>query len=205
MITLGITGGVGTGKSLVLQYINTKYNVKLICCDNIAKSGIEEDEEIRDKLNRELISYKIYDKHGIINKDRLADIIFNNKEKLRLVNKIVHPYVKNIVQREMTDSYNTDNYDGLIVEAALLLEEEYDSLFDCIYVHSDRKIREERLKVTRGYSADKIAAIMDNQLNEAIFQKRCKFTIDNNGDTENTYRQIDNILNLEYGLRRKDV
>jgi dephospho-CoA kinase len=82
------------------------------------------------------------------------------------------------------------------VEAALLIEAGYKQVVDELwYIHADRKVREERLRSSRGYSDQRIADIMSKQLTEEEFFKECDFVIDNSGELEETFRQIDDLLN----------
>ena len=81
--------------------------------------------------------------------------------------------------------------DFLFIEAALLIEEHYDEIVDEMwYIHTDVEIRSKRLAESRQYSAEKIADIMRGQLSEEEFRKHCSVVIINNGDLEETYKQI---------------
>lgn len=203
MITLGFTGGVGCGKTSVLEGIRDKYNCELIFTDNLAKSMMDSDEELKDKLNQEFINYNIIDNKGNIDRTKLADIVFSDKNKLEALNNIVHPHVKNRIKKIIREKESEGKTDLLIIEAALLLEEEYDKLFDCIYVYADKETRIERLSNGRGYTREKSESVINSQLSEDVFFARCKHTIDNSKDLENSLEQAYLILE-KYGLRRKD-
>lgn len=203
MIVLGFTGGVGSGKSAILQEISDKYNVELIFTDNLAKSMMEEDKGLVDKLNQEFINDDILDSNGKVDRERLAALVFGNKDKLWALNNIVHPAVKNKIKEIIKEKELEGKTDLLIIEAALLLEEEYDKLFDCIYVYADKDVRIDRLSKGRGYSKEKSISVMNSQLSEEVFRKRCKYTINNSGDIKDSLEETYRILS-NYGLRRKD-
>lgn len=203
MIVLGFTGGVGSGKSAILQGISDKYNVDIIFTDDLAKSMMDEDKELIRKLNNEFVSDNILDNTGKIDRVKLASLVFENKEKLSALNNIVHPAVKNRIKDIISKKEQEGKIDLLIIEAALLLEEEYDKIFDCIYVYADKDTRIARLAQGRGYSKEKTLSVMNSQLSEEIFRNRCKYTIDNSGDIKDSLEETYQILS-NYGLRRKD-
>ena len=83
----------------------------------------------------------------------------------------------------------------LVLEAALLIEEHYDEICDELwYIYTDREIRRERLKISRGYSDTKIDQIFDSQLSEDEYRKNCQLVINNDGRIEQTLAQIDKAL-----------
>ena len=85
--------------------------------------------------------------------------------------------------------------DYFFIEAALLIEDRYDLIVDELwYVHSDIEVRRQRLAKGRQYSAEKIEAIMQGQLSEMEFRRHCNVVISNNGDLEETYRQIRELI-----------
>lgn len=83
----------------------------------------------------------------------------------------------------------------LVLEAALLIEEHYDEICDELwYIYTDREIRRERLKISRGYSDAKINQIFASQLSEDAYRKNCQLVINNDGRIEQTLAQIDKAL-----------
>lgn len=205
MIVLGITGGVGSGKSAVLEYIAKNYNAKLIFCDDLAKELVRFDYELKNKIYDAFSPERIFDENGNIINNELSKIVFNDKKKLDLLNSIVHPIVKKKVISLIKSLSKENKNDAIIIEAALLLEENYDELFDCIYIYASENIRIKRLSESRGYSKEKALSIMNNQLDEEVFRSRCKYVIDNNSSFEDTCKNVDELLNNVYSLRRKNV
>lgn len=175
-MVIGVTGGVGSGKTTVLNEIKKiKPNCKLLLTDDIAKSQHEIGSPIYNKIV-ELFSKTILNEDETINKNKLSNIIFNDKEKLFEINKIIHPFVEDYVK-----NYIEENKDSLIIlESAILIESNLAKYCDnIIYVYVPREIRMERLKLNRGYSNEKILNIMSNQKDDNFFFKHCNIIINN--------------------------
>lgn len=194
MKTIGITGGVGAGKSLVLNYLQNHYNARVYLADDIANDLKLPGQSCYDKII-ELLGRNIIDSEGLIDKNKMAEKIFSHKELLEEVNRIIHPAVKEYVLSQIELERKKGEIDYFILEAALLIEEGYDRILDELwYIHADTSVRSRRLKETRNYTRDKIDHIMASQLSETEFRKHCKVVINNNSDEEALYSQIDHIL-----------
>ncbi|MBQ5850150.1 MAG: dephospho-CoA kinase, partial [Lachnospiraceae bacterium] len=143
----------------------------------------------------ELLGTKILNHDLTINKKAMADVIFKDKAILEKVNAIIHPEVKKYIIEQIELEKEKNNVKYFFIEAALLIEEKYDQIADELwYIHSDVAIREKRLAKNRHYSAAKTADIMRGQLSEEEFRKHCAVVISNNGDLEETYKQIKTFL-----------
>ena len=194
MKTIGITGGVGAGKSLVLNYLQNHYNARVYLADDIANDLKLPGQSCYYKII-ELLGRSIIDSEGLIDKNKMAEKIFSHKELLDEVNRIIHPAVKAYVLSQIELERKKGEIDYFILEAALLIEEGYDRILDELwYIHADTSVRSQRLKETRNYTRDKIDHIMASQLSETEFRKHCKVVINNNSDEEALYSQIDHIL-----------
>lgn len=191
MKTIGITGGIGAGKSEVTRYIEKHYNAKVIYADEVAhlleKPGHECYAEIVKLLGKDIL-----DSEGFIVNSKMAEKIFNNDELKGKVNEIIHPAVKKYILETIESKRQAGDYDYLVVEAALLLEEGYKSILDELwYVRADEDIRRERLRNNRGYSDAKIDAIFAAQLSDEAFINNCDVVIDNSKTIVDFERQID--------------
>ena len=194
MRTIGITGGVGCGKSAVISYIEENYNARIIFADNLAyeleRPGHECYDDIVALLGREILS-----EDGNIDKRAMAAKIFADSGLLEQVNGIIHPAVKKYILQAIEDEKEAGIYDLFVLEAALLIEEKYYEILDELwYVRCDVEIRRDRLKTTRGYSDEKIDRIMSSQCDDDTFMKYCVRVIDNNGSLEEAYAQVDALL-----------
>lgn len=194
MRIIGITGGVGAGKTQILSYIETHYRCRVIRADEAAHMLEEPGQECYVRLV-ELLGQDILNKDGTINKRRMADAVFGNQEILVQVNAIVHPEVKKYILEQIRYERERGVVEFFFIEAALLIEERYDLIVDELwYIHADAAVREKRLVQERHYSTEKAAAIMKGQLSEAEFRKHCGVVIQNNGDLTETYQQVREVL-----------
>lgn len=194
MKVIGITGGVGAGKSALLRYIAENYNCRIILADEMAHQVKKPGTPCYDKLI-ELLSADILDEDGTIHKGKMAARIFESEELLKNVNEIIHPAVKEMILDEIADARKKGVLDFLFLEAALLIEDGYLNIVDEMwYIYAREEVRRIRLKVSRNYSDEKIDAIMKTQLSEENFRKYCSVVIDNSDSLENAYRQIDTKL-----------
>ena len=196
MKTIGITGGVGAGKSTVLNYIEEHYNAYIIIADKLAyelesPGGICYDNIVG------LLGEDVLDESGFIDKRSMASRIFFEPDLLKKVNDIIHPAVKQSILETIDRESQSGRYDYLVVEAALLIEEGYGAILDELwYIRVDSDIRRIRLKESRGYSDEKIDSIIASQLSDEEYMKNCKYVIDNSGEPEDTYSQIESIMSL---------
>lgn len=194
MKIIGITGGVGAGKTQVLSYIEAHYRCRIIRADEAAHLLYEPGQACYGRLVG-LLGQQVINADQTINKKKMAGMIFRDQKLLQGVNEIVHPAVKKYILEQIAYEREKGEADYFFIEAALLIEEQYDKIADELwYIHADEAVRERRLAESRHYSAQKTADIMRGQLSETEFRKHCKIVILNNGDLEETYRQIRDIL-----------
>ena len=191
---IGITGGIGAGKSAVLKIIGENCKCKIIIADELAKS-LEQKGGVCYEPLCELLGSEVLDEELKIDSKKMAKMIFADENLRQRVNEIIHPAVKNEILRIINETASEDEYDYLFIEAALLIEDGYDLICDDLwYVYASKEVRSKRLALTRGYSEEKITSIMDTQLSEDIFRKYCSVEINNEGDVETTKAQILDIL-----------
>ena len=197
MKIIGVTGGVGAGKTKVLSYIGEHYKCRIVRADEVAHLLYEKGQECYNKVVA-LLGVQILDGSGGIDKKKMAELIFGNNALLEQVNAIVHPAVKNYILAQIAYEKERRAVNYFFIEAALLIEEHYDKIVDELwYIHSDADIRKKRLAANRQYSAQKIEGIMKGQLGEEEFRRHCQRIILNNGNLEETYQQIKEIMGDE--------
>lgn len=198
---IGVTGGVGAGKSRLLSYIKERYRCRICLADEAAHRVKEPGQPAYAALVK-LLGEDVLDALGQIDRRKMADRIFADQALLQQVNAIVHPAVKEYLARQIEAADREPETDFFFIEAALLIETGYGETVDELwYIHADKGIREERLKKDRGYSAEKICGIMAAQLSEEAFRRECDFVIDNSGDLQEACRQIDERLKKIYKSR----
>lgn len=194
MQIIGITGGIGAGKSQVLQYIQKHYKCRVILADDVGNE-VKLPGKICYNQLVDLLGNDILDREGFIQKEKMAARIFSDKELLLQVNAIIHPAVMDYILTEIQKEKEAGRLDFFFVEAALLIECGYTSHVDEMwYVYASDEIRRERLRANRHYSDEKITSIMNGQLKEEDFRKHCQVVIDNSDDFSKTEKQIDKIL-----------
>ncbi|MBQ2705923.1 MAG: dephospho-CoA kinase [Agathobacter sp.] len=209
---IGITGGVGAGKSAILSYLADKPKTKVMLADEIAHELMEPETDCYKQIvecfaGEDIFMEKVFEGVSVdvdatekrnFDRTKLAQIIFGNPVKREAMNAIVHPAVKQYVRQQYVMELEKGDLELLILEAALLIEEEYDEICDELwYIYTSEENRRRRLKESRGYSDEKIDNIFKSQLSETEFRESTQVTIDNNGNLEETYQQI------EKALRRK--
>lgn len=194
MKVIGITGGVGAGKSEILRYLREKHGAAVIEADKVGHLLMEPGSVCYDRIVEKFGS-GILNADGTINRERLGRIVFSDASLLRELNKIIHPGVKAQIVSQIEKERASRRTNVFVIEAALLLEDHYDAICDEIwYIDTDEKIRAMRLKASRGYSDEKIADIMANQKSSEEFRRACQAVIHNSKELEYTYEQIDRQL-----------
>lgn len=192
---IGITGGVGAGKSEVLSYLAGKPGVRVLLADEIAHTLMEPGGVCYRQIAETFAGEDIFLPEGGLARAALAEVIFADPVRRRQMNDIVHPAVRRFVCDLAAEERARGKLFLLVLEAALLIEEHYDEICDELwYIYTREELRRERLMQSRGYSPEKTERIFASQLDEAAFRRHCVRVIDNNGTVEETNRQIDGIL-----------
>lgn len=190
MKILGVTGGVGAGKSTVLKYLEEAYGACVIQADQVGHEVMEPGETAYEKILR-YFGPQILSEDLRIDRGILGAIVFADPDKLKALNAIVHPAVKKEILRRIAWA-EAEGKACAVVEAALFLEEKYDAFCDeTWYIYTAENRRRSRLKASRGYTDERIDRIFGSQKTHEEFLKRCGCVIDNNGAQEDTCRQID--------------
>lgn len=189
MKVLGITGGVGSGKSEVLRYMEQEYSAVVCQLDEVAKALQKKGTDCYDKII-ERFGREITGENEELDRKKLAAIIFRDEEKRRILNGIVHPEVKKWVEQDIIEKRKR-GVPLYVIEAALLPEAGYEDICqEMWYIYTEESVRRERLKKSRGYSDESISRMIRSQSPESVFRKACRIVIDNSGTFERTKKQI---------------
>lgn len=191
---IGITGGIGAGKSKILGYIEKHYQCEIYLADEVAHLLKQPGTECYKALLA-LLGQDVAGADGQIDRQVMADRIFAAPGLLEQVNEIIHPAVKLFLMERLEAARNAGKVELFFVEAALLIEAGYGAMVDEMwYIYAEEAVRRERLRKLRGYSEEKITHIMSHQLTEERFRENCDFVIDNSGSFRESCRQIDRKL-----------
>ncbi|MBS1551886.1 MAG: dephospho-CoA kinase [Bacteroidetes bacterium] len=185
-LIIGITGGIGSGKTLVSKLLS-KRGFKVYYADLVAKKLYSEDKKLVKDLvkvfGKEIINFK-----GKVILPKLKEIIFANKKNYETINKLVHPAVINYLKKEIRKS----RYDLVLVEAAVLFESGYNKSLDYIItVYSNKKNRIERLMIRDEASRSEINHLMKFQIDEKIKMEMSDFVIMNNKTIDDLKMQVE--------------
>lgn len=194
MKVIGLTGGIGSGKSLVANILREKYNAYLLDSDSIAKKQMEPGGAsylaVVDYFGNQIVA-----QDGTIDRTKLSKIIFEDKNKRLKVNELTHPKVLEEVQQEIQTAREQGKFHYLVIETALMIEAGYDFICDEIwYVYAPEEERRSRLKHGRNYTDEKINSIFANQSKEEAFRARFSKVIENVGDISLLERQVEQLL-----------
>lgn len=189
MKVVGLTGGIGSGKSTVLKFFK-EIGATTYIADIEAKKLMNNDEELKSQIAK-TFGDDVY-KNGIIDRKYLAGIVFNNALKLEKLNKLVHPKVQQHFKCFVEKCKNSI----VIYESAILFESGSNKLCDYIItVFADYKTKIKRLKLRDGVSEAEIIARMQHQLNDDYKIAKANFVIENN-NIEHTKSQISTIYKI---------
>ena len=182
---IGVTGGVGSGKSRILELLSTEFGARVILADQVAK---ELEEPGQAGLSRLLEAFGdgILGPDGTLDRGRFAERIFHDPVALRTVNEIIHPLTWQEIRRQIWESGES----LIAVESALFDETTKEICQELWLVDASEKIRIRRLMDSRGYSREKCEKIIRSQKSRGDFIKLADVVIENNGSIEEVRAQI---------------
>lgn len=166
-------------------------NADVLLTDNIAKMLMEPNQISYNKVVK-YFGDEILNDNKTINRKMLADIVFNNKDKLKLLNSLTHPDVINYAE-----NYISNNKDHIIViESALLFETALKDICNITwYIKASKENRIQRLKIGRNYSDEKIKSMMKSQKPDSFYESQADITLLND-DFDTMQRDVYRIMNL---------
>jgi len=186
MKVVGLTGGIGSGKSSVLEVFSAK-GIPCYKADDRSKKLMQEDEELIFKIKK-WFGDNIYDAHRL-NRKRLAKLVFDDKNKLKKLNAIVHP----AVQKDFQLFLSKQNTPYVIKEAAILFESGgADQCDTIILVTAPEEIRINRVMKRENTDADAVKSIMKHQWSDEKKIPLADFVIDNI-DWDQTLKKIEEV------------
>ena len=182
---IGITGGIGAGKSRILQILKDEYGAFIIEADQVAKDLEKPGQEGLNGLT-EMFGDEILCPDGTLDKERFSKMIFGDPAVLAKVNALIHPLVWERIRQMSRQS----RADLIVVEAALFDKKSREVCDFLVCVDTDPEIRIQRLMENRGYSREKCLDIMEKQQNRESFVRLSDYVVHNNGTFDETKCEI---------------
>ena len=193
---IGITGGVGSGKSTALMLLKEKYDAYICMADELGHRAMDQGTGAYIQIVKQF-GPDILACNGEINRNALADIVYHDEGRLHCLNRIIHPYVKREIRKQMERCPAR----LFVLETAILFETGCDRLCDEVWgVIAGDEIRIARLMESRGYSREKAESIMRQQMGSGELAERCDVVLVNDGDRQELLAQLENVLENKYGL-----
>jgi len=192
MGVIGLTGGVGSGKSLAAEILRDITGGELLIADHLGHVAMEKGNPGYARI-LETFGEGMLSPDGQIDRKKLAELVFQDEEGLNQLNRIVHPLVKGYLEERIAAKREEEGV--IILESAILFETGCDRLCDEVwYVWVPEQVRIQRLRESRGYSREKSRAIMAQQMGEEAYRSRCQKIIRNDGSVEELETALESAL-----------
>lgn len=188
MIRIGLTGGLGTGKTTVLAMFK-RCGAKVLDSDAIVHAELKTNRKLQERI-KSFFGPGVFRK-GVINKPVLAQKAFARAKDLKVLNALIHPLVRNKIFEFFAKYKKSSRGTVVAVEVPLLFETGFDKFFDAtVVVTATPKVQRKRMLKKSGSGSGNLRRRMQWQLPEAVKIARCDFVIDNNGDQRKTFVQV---------------
>lgn len=189
---IGVTGGVGAGKSKVLSIMERDFHAKILLADDLGHRVMEPGTEACLEIGR---TFPGTVSETGVDRNRLSAIVYADSEKLRELNAIIHPRVLYEIEKILR---TWQDQPLVVLETAILFETGCHRFCHRVWgVTADREVRIRRLMTSRGYTREKAEAIMSRQMSEETLAQKCDQLIINNGNCEDLEKQIKYLLGIE--------
>ena len=193
MKVIGLTGGTGSGKSVVSKSL-AEAGAVIVDADKIAHEIILKGEP----AYQEIIEYYgtgILDEEGNIIRKKLGEIVFNDKEKLVFLNQCTHKYITAEVKKQIAEAKEEGTATAIIVDAPLLLEAKLETVCDLVWVvYAEPEVRAQRVMARDGITYELAKARIANQKSWEEYKAAADAVIDNSKDLSYLEGQLNEIL-----------
>ena len=174
MLKIGLTGGIGSGKTTV-AHIFEVIGIPVYYADDAAKKLMNEDKILKQQIIKHFGEESYV--NGILNRHFLAKVVFSKPEKTKLINSIIHPATITDAEKWMQKQHAP----YAIKEAALIFEAHAEKNLDLVIgVSSTYEMRLERVMLRNGITKEAVEKRMQNQMDEIEKMERCDFVVNNN-------------------------
>ena len=193
-VVIGLTGGIGTGKSTVSQILKEK-NFPVIDLDIISHEVIKFPkvvEKIVENFGKEVLEYNNTG-NWIISREKLGRVIFGNREKRLILNSIMHPEILHIMREKILECKKENKI--IFVEIQLLFEVQWEKEFDYILlVSAEKETQIKRILARDKRSEEEALSIINSQMSLNEKKTRSDYVIENDGNIQDLERKIDGFL-----------
>lgn len=195
---IGLTGGIGSGKSTIARHVKDNYAAQVIFTDDIARDQMQYGG-VSYGLVVGLLGEKILNNFGEIDRTILAELMFSDDELRHEINRLTHPPVHKIVMKLIDDYRNDEMTKYVLIETALLIEAGYQSFCDAVwYVYAPENERMERLCSSRAYSEKKAKEIFMAQKSDEEYRLAADYIINNS----NNVNDSEIVKQISIGIRQ---
>lgn len=191
MLSVGLTGNIASGKSIVESYFEKK-GIPVINADDVTHELIEKDREIQSKIRKLFDGEDILNENGSLSRAKIGQIVFSDQDKLEELENILHPAVIKKIEEFFDQKRDADI---VIASVPLLFEIDIQPMFDrTILVCADKKIRLQRLMNRNGYSLEHALDRINSQISQEEKRNIADFIIENNNDILELELQINKVI-----------
>ena len=182
-MVIGVTGNSGSGKSEISKILSNKINAKIIDADKVVKELYTPGQEYYNKI-LELFGNKVLEKNNKLNRNKIAEIIYNNESEREKLNNLTYKYVVDEIKKRVKKEKNIN----IIIDAPLLFESKLDEICDItVAVLAEKSLKINRI-CTRDNIEQKIAiSRLAIQKEDSYYQKKADYIVTNNGKKDEIY------------------
>ncbi|NYV27705.1 dephospho-CoA kinase [Streptobacillus felis] len=186
---IGLTGSIGVGKSKIFEFIKNILKDK--------SSYVDADKITAELYEMEEVKSKLYSLFGTFDKKEISKIVFNDKEKLSILNKYMHKIIIERLEKEIENSEK----EYMVLDVPLIYELNLEYLFDkIIVVYAPKETQIERIMKRNSLSYEESISRVEKQIDIEIKKEKADYVIDNSADISNSYiNTLDILMKIELG------
>ena len=186
MRIIGVTGGIGSGKSTVSKIL-ASFGAQIIDADRLAKEIVNKGEKALDEIV-DSFGASVLDSEGNLDRKKLSDIVFKDKHKLENLNKITHSHV---AQKIIEKINSLNDNEVAVVDAPIPIKHGFLDVVNEIWaVTADKEVRIKRVMERSGLTYNEVEDRINSQLSDDFYKSISETVIINNGSVEELRQQV---------------
>ena len=201
---IGLTGGIGTGKSTAAAYFE-ELGAKIIEADEVGREVVKNNREAQEKI-KSTFGGNFFDQYGNLKRKELGNLVFSDSRELQKLNSILHPLMIKIIEERVQKDIFSDKYKMIIVDAAIIFELNQEKKFDFVVtVSSNKDVCRERIQKKDGISSENFEDRFKAQISPEIKEEKSDYVIKNNGTAEELKNRVYGVFTsiLENFIKRE--